>query len=273
MLTFLSVEKPEKKRFFYLKNKISLELKSAGGIDVKHIRYIHRCGKIRYDKIRKLCGDEAGRLLTKEDLSLPEDRGFRRFYCDELKVRLCLNMAIAVLKDLKAFTEKINVAIYDPDGRIADGAGVLLRYTRGLTAVSRMTGMYSAEAERVMAESGAVLNVSKRMKSLTNSQLIVAPIKLNCVLPVDKQAVILTVSPPSVSQRCGVYYKYYFNLSEELIKLLPDGFDAEYLASALYTLCGRYDLGSTVPQAVKGDGTAHTLVSLSKYLMNIARNA
>ncbi len=273
MLTFLSVENPERKRFFSLKNKISLELKSAEGIDVKHVKYIHRRGKIRYDKIRKLCGEEAGRLLTKEDLDLPEGSDLRRFYCDELKVRLCLNMAIEVLKDLKAFSEKISVAIYDPDGKIADGAGALLRYTRSLTAVSRMTGMYSAEAERVMEECGAVLNVSRRMKSLAEAKLIIAPVKLQSLLPVEKSAVILTVAPPSVSQRCPVYYKYYFNLSEELIKLLPEGFDAEYLASALYTLCGRYDLGSTVPQAVKGEGTAHTLVSLSKYLMNIARNA
>lgn len=272
MLTFLTVEKAEAKRLLPIKKKISVELKSAEGLDVKHIRYIQRRGKIRWDKIRKLSGTEAERLLTKEELDIPEISGLRRFYCDELKARLCLNMAIEVLKSLKAFSEKIKVAVFDTEGRIADSVGAMLRFTDSLTVVTRMTGLYTAEAERLMNESGAVLSVSRRMKSLADAKLIVAPQKLETQLPLDKQAVILTVSHPAVPQRCGVYYKYYFNLSEELIKLIPEGFDAEYLASALYTLYGRYDLGSIVPQATKGEGTAHTLVSLSKYLMNIAAN-
>lgn len=272
MLTFLTVQRTQTKRLLPFRNKIFLELKSAEGVDIKHIKYIHRHGKIQWDKIRKLSGDEAKRILAKEDLPLPENSGLGRFYCLELKSRLCLNMAIEVLKNLRDFKGGFKVAIFDTDGRIADGAGALLRFTENLTVVTRMTGMYNAEAERLMQESGAVLSVSRRMKSLSDAQLIIVPQKLETQLPVEKSAVILTVAPPAVSQRCGVYYKYYFNLSEELIKLLPEGFDAEYLASALYTLCGRYDLGSLVPQATKGEGNAHTLVSLSKYLMNIGSN-
>jgi len=239
MLTFLSVEKPEKKSFLSLRNKISVEIKSADGLDIKHIKYMHRHGKIRYDKIKKLSGEETKRLLTKEDLILPESSGLRRFYCDELKSRLCLNMAIEVLKSVKSTSDKIRVAVYDPEGRIADGVGVLLRFTDNLTVVTRMTGIYGAEAQRIMDESGAVLSVSRRMKSMSDAKLIVAPAKLKTQLPVGKDAVILTVASPAISQRCAVYYKYYFALSEELIKLLPEGFDAEYLASALYTFCGR----------------------------------
>ncbi len=272
MLTFLSIEKPEKKRFLPLGNKISVELRSVDGVDIKHIRYIHRHGKIRYDRIRKFSGEEAGRLLTKEDLVFPQDSGLRRFYCDELRSRLCLNMAIAVLESLKKSSDNIKVAVYDPEARVADGIGAILRYTDKLTAVTRMTGIYSAESERIMEESGAVLSVSRCMKSIGDAKLIVCPQKLKTQLPLGKDAVILTVSRPAVSQKCTVYYKYYFSLSEELISLLPEGFDAEYLASALYTLTGRYDLGSIIPQATKGDGTVHTLVSLSKYLMNIACN-
>lgn len=272
MLTFLTVEKAEAKRLLPLKNKILVENKSAEGVDVKHIKYIHRRGKISWDKIRKTSGTEAERLLAKEALDIPEGIGLRRFYCLELKARLCLNMAVEVLKGLKKSAEKIKVAVYDPDGGIADGVGAMLKYTQSLTVVTRMTGLYNAEAQRLMEESGAVLSVSRRMKSLSDAKLILAPQRLDTVLPVEKQAVLLTTAPPAVSQRCGVYYKYYFNLSEELVKLMPQGFDAEYFASALYTLCGRHDFGSVVPQATKGEGTAHTLVSLSKYLMNIAPN-
>lgn len=272
MLTFLTVEKADKKGIFPIKNKISVELKSGGGVEVKHIKYIHKRGKVRWDKIAKLCAGESQRLLTKEDLTLPDNYPLRRFYCDELKARLCLNMAIEVLKNLKNHADKIKVAVYDPDGKIADGVGAMLKFTQNLTVVTRMIGLYNAEAERIMNESGAVLSVSRRMKSLADANLVVAPQKLITQLPLEKQAVVLTTSAPAVSQRCGVYYKYYFSLPEELVTLLPEGFYAEYFASALYTLCGRYDLGSIVPQAIKGEGSLHTTVSLSKYLTNIARN-
>jgi len=271
MLTFLTVEKASNRKFLPLRNKIFEEIKSAEGLEVKHIRYIQRSKKVNFEKIAKACGEEAKRLLVKEDVFLPDNMGLKRFYCDELKSRLCLNMAIKILEDIK--TEKgINVAVYDPEGRIADGVGGLLKFTESLTAVTRMTDIYNAEAMRLMEESGAVLNASRRMKSLSKAQLIVAPLKLSAQLPVEKSAVILSVAKPAVAQRCAVYYKYYFNLSESLFKLLPEGFDAEYFASALYTLYGRYDLGSYIPQAVKGGSAAHTIVSLSKYLTNIASN-
>lgn len=272
MLTFLTVESKKHKSFLPLRDKVFTELKSAEGVDVRHIRYVKRKGKIRWDKIRKIAGEESSRLLTKEELVLPENCGLKRFCCYELKSRLCINMALEVLKSLKARKIKVNTAVFDPEGNIADSADVLLRHTQNLTAVTRATEIYSAQAERILNESGAVLTVSRRLKSLEDAQLVIVPCKLTVQLPLDKTAVILTVMPPSVSQRCAVYYKYYFSLSEELIKLLPMGFDAEYLASALYSLSGRFDMGSIVPQAAKGAGTAHTLVSLSKYLMNINSN-
>ena len=271
MLTFLTIDKAES-LLFPIRSRISAETKILGGIEIKHIKCIHRRGKIPYGKIRKLSGNESDRLLTKEDLILPEKSGLRRFYCSELASRLCLNTAIEILKDLGSLSDNIRTAVYDPDGRIADGAGALLKFTNSLTVVTRMTGLYSAEAERIMNESGAFLNVSKGMKSLEKAKLIVAPHKLKTRLPVSRDAVILTVEPPAVSQKCGVYFKYYFNLPEELKELCTDGFESSYIASALYTLLGRFDLGSAVPQAIKGDVAAHTLVSLNKYLINIGSN-
>ncbi len=272
MLTFLTVEKAESK-LLPLRHKIYTELKTSGGVEVKHIKCVHRRGKIPYDKIRKLSENAGERLLTKEDLILPEESKLRRFYCTELSERLCLNMATEVLKELKAFSDKIKVAVFDPDARIADGVGAILKFTQSLTVVTRMTGVYGAEAERIMNESGAVLNISRRMKSMENAKLVIVPDKLKTQLPLGKDAVILTVAPPAVSQKGVVYYKYYFTLSEELTTLLPKGFDSQYFASALYTLLGRFDLGSIVPQATKGDFNTHTLVSLNKYLTNICRNA
>ena len=270
MLTFLTVEKQAPTLFAFL-NKITAETKTVQGIELKHINCIHRHGKLNFEKIAKLCGEDAHRLLCKEDLTLPEDSGLFRFECDELKVRLSLNMAIELLKLCRKSSKPVKVAVFDPDGRIADGVGVMLKYTDSVTVVTRMTGLYSAEASRLMEESGAVLTVSKRMKSLNSAHLVVAPLKLRCQLPIMKEAVVLASAYPAASQKAAVYFKYYFSsLSDELLKYIPEGLDSEYFASALYTLCSRHELGSIVPQVTKGVSASHTLVSMAKYLMNIA---
>lgn len=271
MITFLTVDKA-RRAFLPFGNKIREEVKTSGGLSVKHISCICRGSKIPWGKIEKLSGNEAGRLLMKDDAEIPKGIAVRRFQSDELKSRLCLNMAAEVLKTSAGSEKSPKVAVFDPEGRIADGVGALLKFTDRLTVVTRMADIYSAEAQRLMEECGAVLNVSRRMKALTEAHLVVAPLRLSLQLPSLKEGVILTTLPPAVNQRSAVYFRYYFDLGKELMEMVPQGFDAEYFASALYTLCSRFELGSVIPQATKGNGTDHTLLSLSKYLMNIASN-
>lgn len=271
MLTFFTVEKVKSTCFLPRRNRIIKEVKSGGGVTVKHIKLVSGFGKIPYGKIARHCGEESGRLLTEEGLELPEETGLRRFYCDELKVRLSLNMGVQLLKNMQDTAQGVETAFYDPQGRIADGAEAILKFTDRLTAVSRMTGIYAAEAQRILSESGAVLNISRRMKSVENAKLIIAPEKLKVRLPVSKNTVILTVAAPAVAQNCTVYYKYFFDLSKGLLSVLPSGFDREYFAEALYTLCGRYDLGSVIPTAAGGEGEPQSLEFITKYLAGVCR--
>ncbi len=272
MLTILSVEKPKKKGVFFLGNKVYVEEKEAQGIRVKHIRYIHRTRKIRWDKIRKLALEESDRLLVSEELELPETSGLMRFKSYALKERLCLNTATAVLEFIKRQRQKLRVAVYDPEGIMIDSAEALLKFADTITVVTRMTGFYSAEAQRILEERGAVLKVSKSLKSFESAQLVVAPEKLRAVLPVSKQAVVLTVEKPGVPQRCRVYTDYDFALSKEMEALVSGEIGKVYFASALYALYRRFELGSVVPEAVVGEGVSHTPESLAKYLINICEN-
>lgn len=273
MLTFLTIKEKQGKALFPLKNKIICEEKALGSLAVRHIACLHNRGKIPYEKIRRLALEEAHRLLTDESLVFPKDVPLRRFESSELRCRLCLNMALEVLKALSKRQMDIKVGIFDPRGRIADGAGSLLHYTKSIRVVTACTELYSAEASRLMEESGAVMNVSRRLKALSELNLILAPIPLVVNLPVRNDALILTVARPKLSQSCACFYRYDVSLDEELKGLMPQGFESEYFASALYELLGRFDLGSYIPQAVRGESGVHTLVSLTKYLMNIGSNS
>lgn len=272
MLTFLTILEGQGKTLFPLKNKITVQEETAKGLTVRHITCLNNRGKIPYEKIAKLCHGEESRVLAQESLTFPENCCLRRFESRELRSRLCLNMALEVLKNLSKKGKDIKVGIFDPYGKIADGAGSLLRYTKSLKVVTASTDVYSAEASRLMEESGAVMSVSRRLRTLSELNLILAPTPLNLGLPLRKDAVILTVTKPKLSQKCAVFYRYSFTLEEELENLIPEGVENEYFASALYTLKGRFDLGSYIPQAVSVDSCIHTLVSLTKYLMNIGSN-
>ena len=270
MLTLLSVNKDLSFMGRFKRNKIKLTYDTLQGADIRCIECVLRHKDSCWRRIRKLCGEESENVLCGERLELPRDVNITRFAGDELRSRLSLNMAIEILKLCSETGKAVEVSVYDPDGRIADGVYAMLKFTDTVNVVTNRTELYSAEAERIMAEQGAVLRVSRRMKSLSSSHLIVAPLALRTQLPCEKTAVILSTLPPLVSQKCALYYKYYFESGEEFKKFTSEGFDAEYLASALYSLCGRFDLGSLVPQATKGVGVSHTLISLVKYLINIA---
>lgn len=269
MLTFLSVEKPKKRAVFFLRNKVYVEEKEVQGINARYIRYVQRAGKIRWDKIKKLCSDDSDRLLTEKALTLPKNLGLMRFESYALKERLCLNAAIEVLKLIKSKRHKLKVAVYDPEGLLVDSAEALLRFTDSITVVTGMTGFYSEEARRIMDESGAVLKVSKNLKALESAQLVVTPAVLRVMLPLSKQAVVLTVDKPLVLQKCRVYWDYELMLSDELESLIPKGIDKVYFASAIYALCHRFELGSEIPEGIAGEGVSHTSESLAKYLINI----
>lgn len=272
MLTFLTVEKPKKKSVFFLRNKVYALEKETQGIRVKYIRYVQRAGRIRWDKIRKLCSDESDRLLSPKELIFPKNSGLMRFESFGLRERLCLNASIEVLRIVRSQKRKIRVAVYDPEGIIADSAEMLLKYADRVAAVTGMTGIYSAEAQRIMDERGAVLTVSRNPGVLSTADLVVAPAVLREVLPLKKQAVLLTVGEPQVYQKCRVFFGYDFKVSEDLENLVPEGFEKMYFMSALYTLCRRFDLGSVVPEEIAGECVKHTPESLAKYLINICEN-
>ncbi len=271
MLTILSVDRADKNKLFPIFGRLRTEQKNLAGEEVRFINFTRRRGKIHWKKIESVLGDDKT-VLCREGLEIPESSHIRRFDCNELRIRLCLNMALAAMEMVRDKAGRIKVGIYDPCGKIADSTEAFFKFTDSVTVVTKAVDLYTVEADRIMQEQGAHLRVTKRLLSIENVHLVISPDIIKCRLPLKKQSVILTTDKPMVSQNCTLLSKYYFVLENGVSDLLPEGIDTEYFASALYTLCRRYYLGSLVPMAAKGTGAEHTLVSLSKYLINIASN-
>lgn len=86
MITSLNVVFPEKCgkiRGFFNRlrgDKVCVEIKRARGVSVKQLTYICRRQKVNLNKIDRAIGNQRTRLLCCEEMTFPNDSGYKRFY-------------------------------------------------------------------------------------------------------------------------------------------------------------------------------------------------
>lgn len=244
----------------FRRNKICVEHFYCDRAAVKSLTYLHRRGKISWSFIDRYAHPQRANLLTPPDLELPAHLGFRRFSSLELSRRLCENAAVYLVCELSSLCPR--VALIDNSAEYTGLCAYLLRYTDSVTAVSADPVPYLEEADRHLAECGAPLTVMKSAENLLSADLIIAPHRIDQPLCCSPNAVILSSCPPAVAPDAPVYYDYSFDLPEKLSAIKPPFLDDRYFASALYTLGGVYELGSSVFTRC-GDGRIlHTRKSL-----------
>ena len=106
MITTLSVKVPEKQKGLkkytelFKKDRIDVQIRKARGVRVKQITYTSYSGKLRLDKADKVIGAQRNHLLCSELIKLPPKSGYKRFYSTLFSARLCVNMAIAVIRNI-----------------------------------------------------------------------------------------------------------------------------------------------------------------------------
>ena len=85
MLTALHIEKKQYKnkavQFLskLLKDKITVEIKTAGDVKLKCITYLSRREKVNFSKIDRIIGAQRNRLLCAEDSIIATKQGYKRF--------------------------------------------------------------------------------------------------------------------------------------------------------------------------------------------------
>lgn len=269
MLVCLSMEESRSRLKLPLRNRIFAEDRLIAGERVKYINIEKRREKVNWGKVRKLCRESEGVVLCQNKALIPIESGLRVFESRELRVRRCVNTGIEIARVMKNSPKCFSIGIYDPEAQIADAVYFIVKNIASVVAVSKRREVYFAERDRILEETGAVFNISSKVQALENCHLIIAPVEIKEVLPCRKSSVILTVATPKENQPSLVYYSYKTE-EDARESELPKGISPEYFAEALYTLCGRFYLGSEVPVAIRGAGEEKSLHNMAKYLTNIA---
>ncbi|MBQ2944541.1 MAG: hypothetical protein IJD93_07635 [Ruminococcus sp.] len=271
MLTILTIEDKLREgageRLYSVLAPNSLNAHSIGEkLQIRHIKYINRNGRINWKKISSKAGKGKAQLLYSGSHPVPEESDIRLFEPLALRQRLCSNMALSVLEMLKEKSNTFRTGLYDPEGEFSDLPEHLLKFTDNLIVVTKNYKVYRQQAQRLLDERGAVLCVSPQTQLLSTCGLIVSPCVLDTGFTPMAKAVVLTCHKPRVPLACRVYYKYSFRLEPELEKLKPEALCAEIFAGALYSLCGFYPLGSVIPFVCTSDTDTQTTLSLRRYL-------
>lgn len=245
-------------------NRIRVEHRYCDSVALKSITYERFRGRINWTSVDRFIGGHRNRILCREETELPSDRGYRRYVSDELRLRLCENAALYLLRH--AGSPSVRVALIDDTGEHAGLCAYLIEETDCLTVITKNTRLYLSEADRLLEETGAVLSVSKSIHPLRNADLIIAPAQLMRDLHCADDAVILSAFAPTVAQNAPVICDYSFELPEKYTAVKPDYLDEMYFACAMYSLAGAHELGSSIFRRCSDGATIHTRTSLSEQL-------
>lgn len=247
-----------------LGNKMKVEIRQAGNIQIKCVEYINRTGRTNYNKLDKIIGAQRNRLLCPHDTILSKELGYRRFESSEFKRRLCTNTAISLLS--LTTNSSISVGLLDMDASFALLPKYLLKYTDNVVVVTNEQDIYSEVAESLLHDTGAPIRLSKTVRSLDLCDLIIAPNGLEPNINAKPDSLVLTDRKPQKTLAATTIYGYDIELSDELDFLRPQWLDKTYFASALYTLGRIYDLGAVVPAYCLSSDKIHTISSLTSLL-------
>ncbi len=269
MLTALTVKDysaGRKKRHFFKKDKTELEVIKYGGIQLVHIIYRKYGKEINWKKIRELAGSESKNILCDSDISFPPESGLKRYTTNLLKERIAENTALEVMKRCKAHVEELSAGLYDESGKKSEIVSSIIKYTGRLTVVTSASEEYYRVYKQTLSNTGAVLNIRSDISAFKGCGLIIAPQKLDKLLPVDDDTLIFTSEEPSVCQRGIVYSKYIIALSNSYKEIKPHSLSDEYFAQALYDKGRQYRLGSMLPVLCISNGINSTVNELSQLL-------
>ena len=277
MITALTVKMPESKGGLsklarkFMRDKMEVSVKRARGVCVRHITYTGYKGRICLEKADKAIGSQRTQLICSEKLIFPANCGYKRFYSSEFSVRLCTNMALSVLSSCRC-ADRIRLGIYDINAEAGDFLYHALEYCSNVTVFTKNAVLYKCVADRALDELGAASVITSNPGELNDCDLVIAAQPIEHELSLRAGAVVLTIAQPRVKVGGRVYYRYHFRTPNGFDSIKPAELDEEYFCSALYTLCGQYQLGSIVPLVCRGFQSSQTVKSLCETLSPVLDN-
>ncbi len=270
MLTALHIKKKEHKNsvmkliYSLLPDRINVETKSADKVNLRCVTYISHRDRVNFSKIDALVKAQRNRLLCDENVHLPEHLGYKRFCEIEYKKRLCTNLALELLRECK--DANLKVGLVDIDGDFSLYPKFLLKYCDSLAIVTHDIKHYSLVCEELMYDTGVSAVLSRSFEVLKKCDIVIAVSKMDFSMNLSENTILLCVEKPRVKTQCTTIFDYAVDMPVHLKNLCTENLSDTYIMSALYTICGMYELGAYVPNLCISENSVHTLNSLKNMM-------
>lgn len=206
------------------------------GLELLHITYIQKSGKVRFNKIKKSVNADFHETLCSNSLSLPRKLGFKRFDNPMYIRRLCVNAAESYIKGLNRNPNELRISLFDPSGRFSFAAERLIKYTNSLQVATNAMKFYQSENERFMREYGATIFLHSNFYDIVPCDVLIAPQTITMPISCGSTMTIFTGSVPKAPV-CGIVHdNFSVQLPVCLEEIKPKELSDTYFLSALYTL-------------------------------------
>lgn len=262
MITVLSVtDKPpknlhEKIQAFFHPYSVSATQVSEKNLSLLHIRYQHRHGRIRFKKISHLAVGSSKEILCSPHLNL-NNTPFVRFENQDLTQRFFFNALRFMLKNLDFSPEELSPTLYDPEGKFAHIAELLLQYAVQVSVITDAADFYEKEAQRCMNTFGASLRIQAQPSRAIS--ILISPCRINQPLPLESGGLTFTPYKPIVRLNGLIFDKITVELPPPFERLKPAEIDSLTFLSAFYSLEFCHELGKLMPSGFEICNKPYTL--------------
>lgn len=233
---------------FFVPYRIDTDILRYEKISLFNVTYHRYRGAVRFDKIYEKCIGFNKVVLCDKNVNL-FNTPFRRFESFSLQRCLMRNYLVSILSQADIYPKNLKIAYFDPEAEYPSMLCDLLNYSSDITVVTDMPAFYENEAERITADTGAMIRVSAEISDVCSGDIIIAPDVIRKKLPTAESSVIFTVDRPAVSVSGNLICRYTADYPVELVSICPENTELWYFMSAMYSVFRQKQLGDIVPSS------------------------
>lgn len=185
---------------------------------------------VDWERVLSSVGKCASRLIVNSETDIPDKMNISLFKSDKLYKKIIKNTFVYILKNNIDKTNLRKVSVIDVTGESSEFVENLVSYSSSLSITTDSKEAYYAACERIKENSGLCPVFTKSSED--------CDMKINCdkgMLFVINNSHIMNISTGSDIKAPDIYEH-----------LLPEGVDAYDFYSALYELCGVFELENCI---------------------------
>ena len=245
--------------------KIELEEKNIKNkVKLLNIKIKTRNGKINWKKINKFFKNSNVEVLCSEDIEIPDNLNFKKFYSSKYKKRLCINAALETLKLADINANYIKILFIDKYGEYAKEVHKFIRYSNQVGVLTNNKALYEKEENDIMKQYGASLFITENKKFVSNYNFIICPDIPEKNFFIEKDSYIFTSEKSEFMSGEKMFFDYEVKVPNIYNKFKPRGIsDIDFLEAIFYENEFE-DLKNMVPKRCRSSYKSVKLQELSR---------